>query len=186
MNTSVKIILIAIIGIGLIGSILLFGNRNDNDTEPEPSSQQQNQDFDESEPGTSQPENTSSLNDDSSSTSQPGNTSSPSDVESEFASTVRYQNGQFTPQTITVQSGDVVKFINQGDGEMWIGSDEHPTHTQYAGTTVSEHCQDGDETSRAFDQCSVGETYTFTFEKTGEWNYHNHVNASAGGTIIVE
>ena len=79
-----------------------------------------------------------------------------------------------------------MKFINQGDGDMWVGSDAHPTHTQYAGTTVSEHCQDGDETSRAFDQCSVSDTYTFTFEQTGEWDYHNHVNASAGGTIVVE
>ena len=115
---------------------------------------------------------------------QPENTSSPS--ESETAATVRYQNGQFTPQTVTIQSGDVVKFINQGDGDMWVGSDAHPTHTQYAGTTVSEHCQDGDETSRAFDQCSVSDTYTFTLEQTGEWDYHNHVNASAGGTIVVE
>lgn len=168
MNTRVKNSIIAIIAIGLMSLTIAISQRENDTTEPEPSSQPQTQEIDNSEANPPQPENTSS----------------PS--ESETAATVRYQNGQFTPQTVAVQQGDTVEFISPDDEDMWVGSDAHPTHTQYAGTTVSEHCQDGDETSRAFDQCSVGDTYTFTFEQTGEWDYHNHVNASAGGTIVVE
>ena len=170
MNTRVKNSIIAIIAIGLMSLTIAISQRENDTTEPEPSSQQQTQEIDDSEADISQSENTSS----------------PSESESEAAATVRYQNGQFTPQTVTVQQGDTVEFISPDDEDMWVGSDDHPTHTQYAGTTVSQHCQDGDEISRAFDQCSVGDTYTFTFEQTGEWDYHNHVNASAGGTIVVE
>jgi len=170
MNTTVKSILIAIIGIGLITLIVLLVNRGDNNTETEsaPSSQQQTQ------------------NENNSENSQAGDTSTPNESDSDVAATVRYQNGQFSPQTVTIETGDTVKFVNQGDGDMWVGSDQHPTHTEYDGTSLSEHCQDGDATSRVFDQCSSGDTYTFTFEKNGEWDYHNHVNASAGGTVVVE
>ncbi|MFB6076721.1 MAG: hypothetical protein ABEK12_01155 [Candidatus Nanohaloarchaea archaeon] len=37
-----------------------------------------------------------------------------------------------------------------------------------------------------FDQCSTGTTYTFTFGKTGEWAYHNHVRSGDTGTVVVQ
>ncbi|MFB6225516.1 MAG: hypothetical protein ABEI13_03610, partial [Candidatus Paceibacteria bacterium] len=166
-------------GIGLIVLIVLLVNRSNEESRPV-TDDEFYQTVEEGEFGDSSNERRGT------DSSQSEKTSSPSELASDVAATVRYQNGEFTPQTVTVQSGDTVKFINQGDGEMWVGSDEHPTHTQYDGTTLSEHCQDGDATSRVFDQCSTGRTYTFTFEKSGEWDYHNHVNASAGGTVIVE
>ena len=49
MNDTIKSTLIAAVSIGLIGLVLFFGNRNDNDTEPDPSSQQQTQEIDNSE-----------------------------------------------------------------------------------------------------------------------------------------
>ena len=68
---------------------------------------------------------------------------------------------------------------------MWVASNQHPSHTNYAGSAVYQHCQDGEQTEAAFDQCSSGEEFSFTFEKTGEWNYHNHKRASQDGTIRV-
>lgn len=99
---------------------------------------------------------------------------------------VYYTDSGFQPQEITVQQGDSVTWINNASTNMWVGSDRHPTHTNYAGSSLSEHCQNGDQNEAAFDQCSSGDRFSFTFEKTGEWGYHNHLNAGNRGTITVE
>ncbi len=98
--------------------------------------------------------------------------------------TVRYTANGFESPSVTISKGDTVKFVNESGQGMWVASDVHPTHTNYAGTTLSEHCQNGAD-NNAFDQCDTGDTYSFAFEKTGEWGYHNHVNASHTGTITV-
>lgn len=100
------------------------------------------------------------------------------------AFTVRYTADGFSPSTMTVPAGATVTFINQGGGEMWVASDEHPSHTIYSGTTRSEHCPD--TTNTTFDQCARGNTFSFTFTKAGTWEYHNHVASSDRGTIVVE
>lgn len=97
--------------------------------------------------------------------------------------TVIYGPNGFSPATVTIKKGDAVIFVNQGGDEMWVASNPHPTHQGYSGTTKSQHCPDTAGT--AFDQCSVGTTYSFTFQKAGAWGYHNHGNASDTGTIIV-
>lgn len=101
------------------------------------------------------------------------------------AYTVRYTSEGFSPATLTVPLGTTVTFINQGGGEMWVGSDEHPTHRLYAGTTREQHCAGGAPSATAFDQCGVGSTYSFTFGKAGTWGYHNHRESDHHGTITV-
>jgi carboxymethylenebutenolidase len=97
--------------------------------------------------------------------------------------TVRYTNDGFAPQEVSIDVGDTVQFVNEGGQSMWVASDVHPTHTEYSGTSLQEHCgQEGDD---AFDQCESGDTYTFTFDKAGEWSYHNHDRATDGGVITV-
>ncbi|MCX6788167.1 MAG: hypothetical protein NT108_03335 [Candidatus Kaiserbacteria bacterium] len=98
--------------------------------------------------------------------------------------TVIYGPNGFSPATITIKKGDTVTFLNQGGDEMWVASGPHPTHEGYSGTTKSQHCPD--TAGVAFDQCSVGTTYSFTFQKTGTWGYHNHGNASDKGIVIVK
>lgn len=100
------------------------------------------------------------------------------------AFTVRYTDNGFSPETMTVPVGTTVTWINQSSGEMWVGSDEHPSHTNYSGTSRSEHCPDTDNSN--FDQCARGNTFSFTFTKAGSWDYHNHVGSEDRGTIIVE
>lgn len=97
---------------------------------------------------------------------------------------VTYTNDGFSPQTVTVNVGDTVRFENESSGGMWVGSDVHPTHSKYDGTSRTQHCADGG--SDSFDQCGVGDVYEFTFDKTGSFGYHNHVNSSDNGTIVVE
>ena len=89
----------------------------------------------------------------------------------------------FSPARVTVNAGDTVTFVNQSSFGMWIGSDDHATHAAYSGTDRSAHCPDTDGT--AFDQCTVGGQYSFTFAQPGTWGFHDHVAAQFTGTVTV-
>lgn len=112
-------------------------------------------------------------------------TSDTSDSTSQ-SNTVYLTSSGFQPSELTIQQGETVTWVNNASQPMWIASDRHPTHTNYAGSSISEHCSNGESTGPVFDQCSAGERYSFTFEQTGEWSYHNHENAGQTGTVIVE
>lgn len=87
---------------------------------------------------------------------------------------VNYTDQGFVPKTITIKRGETVRFMNQAStGYMWVGSDPHPSHTDYPG----------------FDQKAVGQKgdiYEFTFSNPGTWGYHNHLDPSMTGTVIVK
>jgi plastocyanin len=112
-------------------------------------------------------------------------TSTPTQLNQSSNNTVVFTGSGFEPADITVEQGETVTWVNDGSRTMWVGSDQHPTHTEYAGTDVREHCENGDQNSAAFDQCSTGDRFSFTFEKTGEWGYHNHQPFVSGGTVTV-
>ena len=90
----------------------------------------------------------------------------------------------FSPKSVTIKRGGTVTFINDTTGKMWVASGDHPSHTAYASTTLKEHC--GDEVDVSFDECKAANTYSFTFQKPGNWNYHNHLTPTQFGTIVVE
>lgn len=98
--------------------------------------------------------------------------------------TVHYNGKTFTPASVTVQKGTKVTFVDDA-GSMWLATDQHPSHTGYDGTSRAEHCAPGYAGTKPFDQCGTGSTYSFTFNTTGTWQYHDHVNSSAGGTVVV-
>ena len=94
----------------------------------------------------------------------------------------------FTPSSVTINRGDAVRFVNDSSRGMWVGADEHPTHTEYDGTSTREHCVDGAAVGGTFDQCAStprGSSWEFTFTKSGTFGYHNHTGASSVGTVIV-
>lgn len=97
---------------------------------------------------------------------------------------VTYTANGFSPKTITISKSDTVTFVASG-GTMWVASNNHPSHTLYSGTTREAHCTGGPSTT-AFDQCGSGGQYSFTFDKTGTWGYHDHLEASNTGTVIVK
>lgn len=100
-----------------------------------------------------------------------------------MSATVKYTADGFIPDSVTIKHGGVVTFVSADETPMWVASNAHPTHLQYDGTSRTQHCPDIKGT--AFDQCTPGKSYSFTFLKVGNWNYHNHVNANDDGTIIV-
>lgn len=94
---------------------------------------------------------------------------------------IRFDGNSFSPASITINKGDTVTFINDGNRPTWPASDAHPTHGNYP--------EAGGCIGSAFDACEgiqPGGTYQFTFNKTGTWTYHDHMKPSAGGSIIVK
>lgn len=87
---------------------------------------------------------------------------------------VIYTDSGFSPGTLTIKQGQTVTFENQSSSGMSVASNPHPTHTDYPEFDQYKSSQRGQQ------------TYTFTFEKVGRWGFHNHLNPSSGGTIIVQ
>lgn len=85
---------------------------------------------------------------------------------------VTYTDKGFTPKTVTIKVGTTVQFMNQSASSMWVASALHPTHQLLPG----------------FDQLQGapnGGVYTYTFVKVGTWKYHNHLNPSDMGVVVV-
>jgi|SRR3989344_2499481 len=106
--------------------------------------------------------------------------------EDEFAALVSYTNDGYTPATVNIKKGETVRFVNNSDRDTWPASARHPDHVVYDGTSRTEHCPNTDGT--AFDACrglTPGESWEFTFDKVGEWAYHDHLIAQYFGKVIV-
>ena len=88
---------------------------------------------------------------------------SPTQTTTTSAVIVVYLTAGYEPVIVTIRKGETVSWINRSEEMMQVASDPHPTHDFYPG----------------FDQLygvGQGQTYTFTFDKPGIWNYYNHLN----------
>ncbi len=85
---------------------------------------------------------------------------------------VDYNDTSFSPATVNIKVGDTVVFKNKSSGDFWPASNPHPIHTDYLGFNAGA-------------PLGPGQIYQFIFAKVGSWGYHNHLNPSSGGTIVV-
>jgi hypothetical protein len=100
---------------------------------------------------------------------------------------VRYTFDGYIPPSITISKGTSVIFQNESNSAMWTASNVHPSHTLYPGSSIQK-CQ-SIESNQIFDSCEgieSGMTWTFRFSQDGSWQYHNHLNPSHGGAIVVK
>lgn len=100
---------------------------------------------------------------------------------------VTYTDSGFAPSSVNIKVGQTATFKNESSQSMWVASGVHPTHKLYSGTALSDHCPDTSNT--AFDECQgipAGQSWSFTFEKSGTWGYHNHLHAADKGTVVVQ
>ena len=101
--------------------------------------------------------------------------------------TIEITSSGFNPPELTINAGETVTFINKDTEPHWPASAMHPTHKVYPGSDIAK-CGTS-EASNIFDACKdLGpeETYSFTFNEVGEWNYHDHKNPSLFGKVIVQ
>ncbi|MFA5841759.1 MAG: hypothetical protein WC835_02235 [Candidatus Paceibacterota bacterium] len=96
-----------------------------------------------------------------------------STVDNSAGNIVAYHNGGFFPDKITIKAGQYVTFENVSDNDMWIASDPHPSHSALMG--FDEH-----------NSVKTGGRYSHVFTQTGAWKYHNEMDLSKNGTVIVE
>lgn len=115
----------------------------------------------------------------------PKSTVSPSPVVS--SKIVTYADSGYTPNTITIKKGETVVWKNESGASMWTASAVHPTHKAYSGTDIAA-C--GTQTLLPmFDSCAgvaSGQSWSFKFDNVGTWGYHNHLNSSHWGKVVVE
>ena len=85
---------------------------------------------------------------------------------------VEMRDDGFYPPVIKIKKGTMARFVNKDKLWHWPASDLHPTHSIYP----------------EFDPkkpVGPGEEWSFTFEKVGEWGYHDHLSPYVLGKIIV-
>ena len=78
----------------------------------------------------------------------------------------------YEPTDLEIKQGDTVLFINESEQSMWPASNIHPTHAIYSEFDPQQ-------------EIAKGKSWTFTFDKSGEWKYHDHLNPQIEGTIKV-
>lgn len=79
---------------------------------------------------------------------------------------------EFSPKQLTITAGTTVNFINSDTKDHWPASNPHPLHTDYPG----------------FDPKSAvkpGSSWSFVFNNSGTWAFHDHLNTQLKGVIIV-
>lgn len=84
---------------------------------------------------------------------------------------IRTQRG-FEPSILTIPIGVTVTFSSRLESPFWPASNLHPNHLIYP----------------EFDPrtpIDSGETWTFTFDRPGEWRFHDHLASEATGVVHV-
>ncbi len=86
---------------------------------------------------------------------------------------IRMSDTGFSPSRLTIKKGQVVTFVNEGEHDHWPASNIHPTH----------------EVDAEFDPrkpIPPGQSWSFAFQKSGVWRFHDHLYPESGGVIIAE
>lgn len=85
---------------------------------------------------------------------------------------VELRDAGFYPREITIHVGDAVTFVTKRNQEFWPASDPHPTHEYLKGFDAN-------------GPISPGKRWTYIFREAGTWSYHDHLDVSFRGEIIV-
>lgn len=101
--------------------------------------------------------------------------------------TVVYSEAGYAPKELTIKKGERVTFRNESSKETWPASAMHPSHAAYPGSSIGK-CGTAEEDT-IFDACrglKQGEEWSFIFDQVGTWGYHDHMNSSMYGKIMVQ
>ncbi len=86
--------------------------------------------------------------------------------------TISYTSSGFSPASLTVKAGTTITIKNDSSRLLQFDSNPHPDHT--------------DDPELNVGTISPGKSKTVTVTTTGTHGYHNHLNSSDTGTIVVQ
>ena len=95
--------------------------------------------------------------------------------------TIEITSDGFNPSSLTIKVGDTVTFVNKETTQHWPASDIHPIHNIYP--------EGGGCIGSKFDACKglkQGDSFSFTFSRSGRWCYHDHLNPVLTGCVDVQ
>lgn len=78
----------------------------------------------------------------------------------------------FNPPTININAGQTVFWQNDSGIDGTVSSDLHPTHLLYPPLNLG--------------VIPVGGEVSLVFDKAGSYGYHNHLNPSMEGKVVVQ
>lgn len=85
---------------------------------------------------------------------------------------VNIKSGGFLPQDITVKVGESVTWMNTDSVDHTVNSAVHPTHLVYPPLNLG--------------NIKPADKRSLTFPTAGSYKYHDHLNPSLTGSVIVE
>lgn len=88
------------------------------------------------------------------------------------STTIVLTDAGFVPAKVHVGAGSTITFSTTRNVPFWPASDPHPSHSM----------------NRDFDPAhpiQPGESWSFTFEQAGEWEFHDHLRSYFTGIIYV-
>lgn len=88
------------------------------------------------------------------------------------ATVIKMTDAGFQPSEVTVKKGDAVELKNEGTKDHWPASAIHPTHLVYPEFDPKQGIK-------------PGESWSFTFDKIGEWRFHDHLFPTSTGKVTV-
>lgn len=90
----------------------------------------------------------------------------------EASGTITYSDSGFSPKEVKVKVGETVTFKNDSTKSVQVNSAPHPQHTQFPELNLG--------------VIASGESKAVTFTTAGTRKYHNHLDPSQFGSIVVE
>ena len=85
---------------------------------------------------------------------------------------ITYTDDGFSPGTVTVKAGSKFTIRNNSSHVLQFDSNPHPAHTDNPELNIG--------------TIAPGKSVAVTLTKTGSFGYHNHLNSSDTGIIIVQ
>ncbi len=86
--------------------------------------------------------------------------------------TITLTKDGFVPDTVTIKKGDTITFKTTTGNMFWPASNLHPSHLLYPEFDPKEPVQ-------------PDASWSFTFDKVGKWQFHDHLAPYFTGTITV-
>jgi len=104
--------------------------------------------------------------------SQPSSSNQSNSQPTESSNVISYSDSGFSPGSLTVKSGDSVTIKNNTSQTLQVQSNPHPIHT--------------DDPELNIGTIEPGQSKTFTLTTKGTFGYHNHLDPSQTGILIVQ